>query len=229
MRTTVTIDDTLLTQAQALSGIRENGPLLKSALQALIQRESALRLARLGGSQPDLKDVPRRRSRKTESSAIELGQRMVLVDSSIWIDHIRSSNSHLVSSAQDEFGRGASVDRRRELACGNLARRAKVLGLLRALPQVAPADEDEVLFFLDRHHLAGKGIGYVDVHLLAAAGSAPQFHFGLTDKRPAAKLRHRSGVNIFPPKRSNSTSWDSDCAPNRLILPRNKFFRRLSK
>jgi Arc/MetJ family transcription regulator len=62
MRTTVTIDDTLLAQAQALSGIRENGPLLKSALQALIQRESALRLARLGGSQPDLKDVPRRRS-----------------------------------------------------------------------------------------------------------------------------------------------------------------------
>lgn len=62
MRTTVTIDDTLLAQAQALSGIRENGPLLKTALQALIQRESALRLARLGGSQPDLKDVPRRRS-----------------------------------------------------------------------------------------------------------------------------------------------------------------------
>ena len=62
MRTTITIDDSLLKQAQALSGIRENGPLFKSALQALIQRESALRLARLGGSQPDLKDIPRRRS-----------------------------------------------------------------------------------------------------------------------------------------------------------------------
>jgi hypothetical protein len=61
MRTTVNIDDTLLKEAQALSGLRENGPLLKAALQALIYRESALRLACLGGSQPDLKDIPRRR------------------------------------------------------------------------------------------------------------------------------------------------------------------------
>ena len=61
MRTTVTLDDALLAQAQALSGLRENGPLLKAALVALIQRESALRLARLGGSQPDLQDIPRRR------------------------------------------------------------------------------------------------------------------------------------------------------------------------
>jgi hypothetical protein len=44
-----------------LSGLKENGPLLKAALQALIYRESALRLARLGGSQPDLQDIPRRR------------------------------------------------------------------------------------------------------------------------------------------------------------------------
>jgi len=62
MRTTVTIDDALLKQARTLSGLEENGPLLKAALQALIYRESALRLARLGGSQPDLEDIPRRRS-----------------------------------------------------------------------------------------------------------------------------------------------------------------------
>ena len=62
MRTTVTIDDALLKEARALSGLAENGPLLKAALQALIYRESALRLARLGGSQPDLQDIPRRRS-----------------------------------------------------------------------------------------------------------------------------------------------------------------------
>lgn len=49
MRTTVTIDDALLKEAQALSGLEENGPLLNAALQALIYRESALRLARLGG------------------------------------------------------------------------------------------------------------------------------------------------------------------------------------
>ncbi|MGA2539733.1 MAG: type II toxin-antitoxin system VapB family antitoxin [Terracidiphilus sp.] len=62
MRTTVTIDDALLKQARLLSGLEENGPLLKAALQALIYRESALRLARLGGSQPDLTDIPRRRT-----------------------------------------------------------------------------------------------------------------------------------------------------------------------
>lgn len=61
MRTTVTIDDSLIKQARELSGLRENGPLLKAALQALIYRESALRLARLGGSEKDLKDIPRRR------------------------------------------------------------------------------------------------------------------------------------------------------------------------
>jgi Arc/MetJ family transcription regulator len=61
MRTTVTIDDTLLKEARALSGLKENGPLFKAALKALIYRESAQRLARLGGSQPDLQDIPRRR------------------------------------------------------------------------------------------------------------------------------------------------------------------------
>lgn len=61
MRTTVNLDDELFAQARKLSGIRENAPLLKAALQALIHRESAARLARLGGSQPDLKSVPRRR------------------------------------------------------------------------------------------------------------------------------------------------------------------------
>ena len=61
MRTTVNLDDTLLDKARMLSGLQGNGPLLKAALQALIQREAALRLARLGGSQPDLEDVPRRR------------------------------------------------------------------------------------------------------------------------------------------------------------------------
>ena len=64
MRTTVTIDDALLKEARTLSGLEENGPLLKAALQALIYRESARRLALLGGSQPDFGDIPRRRPGK---------------------------------------------------------------------------------------------------------------------------------------------------------------------
>ena len=56
-----------------------------------------------------------------------------------------------------------------ELACGNLAHRANTLYLLRSLPQVAVASDDEVLFFIDKHCIAGKGVGYLDMHLLAAA------------------------------------------------------------
>ena len=62
MRTTVTLDDALLAQAQQLCGEIERSALLKQALQALVERESARRLAALGGSQPDLKPIPRRRS-----------------------------------------------------------------------------------------------------------------------------------------------------------------------
>ena len=62
MRTTVTLDDELLAQAEQLCGQLERTALLKQALQALVQRESARRLAALGGSQPDLEPVHRRRS-----------------------------------------------------------------------------------------------------------------------------------------------------------------------
>ncbi|HMM55573.1 MAG TPA: type II toxin-antitoxin system VapB family antitoxin [Candidatus Desulfobacillus sp.] len=62
MRTTINLDDALMERAQALSGVQERSALLREALTALIQRESARRLAQLGGSQPDLRPVPRRRS-----------------------------------------------------------------------------------------------------------------------------------------------------------------------
>lgn len=61
MRTTINIDDALLSRAQALSGMQERSALLREALTALIQRESARRLARLGGSEPQLSDIPRHR------------------------------------------------------------------------------------------------------------------------------------------------------------------------
>jgi hypothetical protein len=61
MRTTVNLDNDLLEKARTMSGISETGPLLKAALQALIYRESSLALMRLGGSQPNLQDIPRRR------------------------------------------------------------------------------------------------------------------------------------------------------------------------
>jgi Arc/MetJ family transcription regulator len=62
MRTTVNIDDELITKAIKMSGLTDRSLLLKEALTALIQRESARRLASLGGSEPQLKAIPRRRS-----------------------------------------------------------------------------------------------------------------------------------------------------------------------
>ncbi len=62
MRTTLNIDDDLLLRAQQLTGIDEKTAIVRRALEALIARESARRLAKLGGSDPDLKDIPRRRT-----------------------------------------------------------------------------------------------------------------------------------------------------------------------
>lgn len=62
MRTTVNLDESLLAEARRLSGLEERSALLHEALRALIARESARRLARLGGSEPRLKTIPRRRS-----------------------------------------------------------------------------------------------------------------------------------------------------------------------
>ncbi|WMS45304.1 type II toxin-antitoxin system VapB family antitoxin (plasmid) [Acuticoccus sp. MNP-M23] len=61
MRTTVTLDDQLIDRAVALTGVQERGALLRKALTALIERESARRLAQLGGTEPELEASPRRR------------------------------------------------------------------------------------------------------------------------------------------------------------------------
>ena len=62
MRTTIVLDDELLTKAQALTNVLEKSNLVKEALKALIERESAKRLAQLGGSEPHIEDIPRRQN-----------------------------------------------------------------------------------------------------------------------------------------------------------------------
>jgi predicted nucleic acid-binding protein len=92
---------------------------------------------------------------------------MILVDTSVWIDHLRRGNKRLVSLLHDEqvlchpFVVG-------ELACGNLENRTEVLGLLNSIPLVRDADHSEVLHFLNSNRLYGHGLGWVDVHLLAS-------------------------------------------------------------
>ncbi len=65
MRTTIALDDDLLAKAESLTGLTEKATLIREALRALIQRESAKRLALLGGSEPQLKDIPRRQPEPT--------------------------------------------------------------------------------------------------------------------------------------------------------------------
>jgi len=64
MRTTLNLDDALVGRARELTGIEEKTALVRAGLEALIAKESALRLARLGGAEPQLQDIPRRRSRR---------------------------------------------------------------------------------------------------------------------------------------------------------------------
>jgi hypothetical protein len=70
-----------------------------------------------------------------------------------------------------------------ELACGILRNREEVLALLKDLPQAAVATDDEVLFFIEQHELMGRGIGYVDAHLLAAASLESSARLWTRDKR----------------------------------------------
>lgn len=93
---------------------------------------------------------------------------MILVDTSIWIDHLRTADhplgtllsTGLICIHPWVIG---------ELACGNLGNRHEILELLQALPPLSVATHQEALHFIERHRLMGRGIGYIDAHLLTAA------------------------------------------------------------
>ncbi len=93
---------------------------------------------------------------------------MILVDTSVWIDHFRKDNTHLkellvtglVACHPLIIG---------ELACGNLRNRGEIISLLRALPGVGTVSDDEILYFIEERQLMGLGIGIVDAHLLASS------------------------------------------------------------
>ncbi len=90
---------------------------------------------------------------------------MILVDTSIWIDHLRTGDPRLVGLLQDGHVL-AHPWVTGELALGHLSRRDEILGLLHNLPQATVATDVEVLSLIDTQHLFGLGIGYVDAHLL---------------------------------------------------------------
>lgn len=93
---------------------------------------------------------------------------MTLVDTSVWIDHLRESNIRLAALLSDgavsthPFVIG-------ELACGTFRRRIEVLRLMGQLPSVPAVDADEAMLFIEHHSLMGTGLGWTDVNLLASA------------------------------------------------------------
>jgi predicted nucleic acid-binding protein len=107
---------------------------------------------------------------------------LILVDTSVWVDHLRRGDPGLVDLLERSivivhpFVVG-------EIACGSLHNREAILELLQDLPAAAVAEGDEVLRFIDSHVLHGKGIGYVDVHLLASVALTEGARIWTRDKK----------------------------------------------
>ncbi len=106
---------------------------------------------------------------------------MILVDTSVWINHFRSSERNLEKLLFD----GEVLCHNHvigELACGNIKNREEIISLLQALPMAPQIEFNEYLYFIDRNNLNGKGIGFVDIHLLASA-QLGQVKLWTADKR----------------------------------------------
>lgn len=110
---------------------------------------------------------------------------MLLVDTSVWIDHLRKGDGALAEALQDNIvimhphvlG---------ELALGSLKDRSAVLSLLRNLPEAVVATDDEVQTMIEEQSLFGRGIGYIDAHLLASARLTSETQLWTRDKRLSA-------------------------------------------
>jgi len=107
---------------------------------------------------------------------------LLLVDTSVWIEHLRKTDIQLVHLLKKDivlihpFIIG-------ELACGNLHNRSQILMLLENLPQSREASKQEVLYFIEHNQLMGRGIGYIDAHLLASTALTQNTKILTYDKR----------------------------------------------
>jgi hypothetical protein len=112
---------------------------------------------------------------------------MLLVDTSVWVFHLREGSVDLnrLLNNGDVIYHPLIIG---ELACGKLNKRSEILSLLRSLPSAIEAEHEEVIQFIEKNHLMGRGLGYIDVHLLASAilTSVPIWTFDKKlDKVPA--------------------------------------------
>ena len=107
---------------------------------------------------------------------------MILADTSVWVDHLRTGDQALAAllDAGTVLAHPFIIG---ELALGNLRQREIVLNALASLPHATVATDAEVLHFIERHALPGRGIGYIDAHLLAAAKLTAAAALWTNDKR----------------------------------------------
>ncbi len=124
---------------------------------------------------------------------------MILVDTSVWVDHLRSGDASL-ARLLDDGDVLAHPWITGELALGNLTDRDTIIGLLRDLPQATLADADEVLRLIENEQLHGAGIGYVDAQLLSASRLTPDTQLWTRDRRLAA-VAARLGLSVPDPPR----------------------------
>ena len=110
---------------------------------------------------------------------------MILADTSVWIEHFRRGEPRLRDALMegDVFMHPFIIG---ELACGNFRNRAETLARLGKLPLARAATHAEAMAMIDARRLMSRGIGYVDVHLLAAAALTPDTRLLTMDKRLAA-------------------------------------------
>jgi predicted nucleic acid-binding protein len=107
---------------------------------------------------------------------------VILIDTSVWINHLRAADERLTAllDAGEVLGHPFVIG---ELALGNLQPRDAVLNDLRDLPQTVVAENELVLDLIERSALFGRGIGYVDAHLLAAVRLTPEAKLWTDDRR----------------------------------------------
>lgn len=120
---------------------------------------------------------------------------MVLVDASVWVEHLRRGKAHL----RELLDRGLVLCHPfvvGELACGHLKHPQQILSLLKALPSAPRAEDDEVLQFIEKRALAGIGLGLVDVHLFASTILSDSVLW--TEDRRLKAAANRIGIGYDP-------------------------------
>ncbi len=133
---------------------------------------------------------------------------MILVDTSVWIDHFRAPEAEL----RDRLDAGEVLTHSMvigELACGNLSRRSQTLARLRSLPRIPEPEHDEVMRTIESDRLMGRGLGYIDAHLICSVLRYDDASLWTQDLR-LRRVAEESGVTFSETPPDGKTSDDEE-------------------